>query len=335
MLLNLGLSGISFVGDDIGGFNGSPAPDLLTRWIEIGAFNPLYRDHTNKGSLPQEVWVHGSMQEDIRRRYIETRYRLLPYIYTLADEASRTGIPLVRPVFLEFPEIFAPASPSFDALDTEFLLGPDLLVAPPPFAEMLDDYAVSYPKGDWYDFWTGQKMPTPPAPPTIAPIANAGAEVKFPELQKVHPALETLPVYVRGGSILPLQPVVQSTDETPNSPLELRVYPCPQCGGSLYFDDGHTFRYQHGEFLRQAFTCQSDGNSVSVKFGARQGTYTPWWKSVEVVIYGWVSAQAGATLSNAAKPLTTRFDASAHALHIIIPDVSGNEELRVREEPPH
>ncbi len=153
MLLNLGLSGISFVGDDIGGFNGSPPPDLLTRWIEIGAFNPLYRDHTTKGSLPQEVWVHGAKQEDIRRRYIETRYRLLPYIYTLADEASRTGLPLVRPVFLEFPEMFAPASSGFNALDTEFLLGPDLLVAPPPFAEMLDDYTVSYPKGDWYDFW--------------------------------------------------------------------------------------------------------------------------------------------------------------------------------------
>ena len=91
-LLNLGLSGISFVGDDIGGFNGSPPPDLLTRWIEIGAFNPMYRDHSTKGSLMQEVWVHGPEQEAIRRRYIETRYRLLPYIYTLADESSRTGI---------------------------------------------------------------------------------------------------------------------------------------------------------------------------------------------------------------------------------------------------
>ena len=156
MILNLGVSGISFVGDDIGGFNGSPPPELLTRWIEIGAFNPLYRDHSTIGSLPQEVWVHGPQQEAIRRRYIEIRYRLLPYIYTLADEASRTGLPLNRPIFLEFPEIFAPstgqAPTSFDGLDTEFLLGPDLLVAPPPFAEMMDDYTVSFPKGLWYDY---------------------------------------------------------------------------------------------------------------------------------------------------------------------------------------
>ena len=69
---------------------------------------------------------------------------------------------------------------------------------------------------------------------------------------------------VRGGSILPLQPLIQSTDETPNGPLELRVYPGQQCSGSLYLDDGHTLRYQHGEFLRQAFTCQADGESVRV-----------------------------------------------------------------------
>ena len=121
-LLNLGLSGISFVGDDIGGFNASPPPDLLTRWIEIGAFNPLFRDHTTKGSLMQEVWVHGPEHEAIRRRYIETRYRLLPYIYTLAEESTRTGIPMMRPIFLEFPEIFTPPSNGFGNLDTEFLL---------------------------------------------------------------------------------------------------------------------------------------------------------------------------------------------------------------------
>ena len=145
-LLNLGLSGISFVGDDIGGFNGSPPPDLLTRWIEVGAFNPMFRDHTTKGSLMQEVWVHGPEQEAIRRRYIETRYRLLPYIYTLAEESSRTGLPMVRPIFLEFPEVFTPPSNGFGNLDTEFLLGPSLLVAPQPFAETMDNYVVSFPE---------------------------------------------------------------------------------------------------------------------------------------------------------------------------------------------
>ncbi|HEY6770690.1 MAG TPA: TIM-barrel domain-containing protein [Candidatus Sulfotelmatobacter sp.] len=328
MLLNLGISGISMVGDDIGGFNGSPPPDLLTRWIEVGAFNPLYRDHTTKGSLPQEVWVHGPKQEAIRRRYIETRYRLLPYIYTLAEEASRTGMPLNRPVFLEFPEIFAPSSPGFDHLDTEFLLGPDLLVAPPPFGEMIDDYVVSYPKGEWYDFWTGQKMGPAAASPNIVDIANAGPGAKFTEPPKIHPALETLPVYVRGGSILPLQPLVQSTDQTPQGPLELRVYPGDQCKGYLYLDDGHTFKYQQGEYLRQTFTCRTQGNFVTVQFGERQGTFSPWWKTMELVIYGWPSAGANATLSGAAAALKTTYDSSAHSLRVIIPD-SVSKELRI------
>jgi alpha-glucosidase len=328
-LLSLGLSGISFVGDDIGGFNGSPPPDLLTRWIEVGAFNPMYRDHTTKGSLMQEVWVHGPEQEAIRRRYIETRYRLMPYIYSLAEESSRTGLPMVRPIFLEFPEVFTPPSNGFGNLDSEFLLGPSLLVAPQPFAETMDDYVVSFPKGPWYDFWTGLKAPAPVPEPTIVEIASAGPGAVFPAPAKIHPALETLPVYVRGGSILPLQPLIQSTDETPRGPLELRVYPGPQCSGSLYLDDGHTFRYQRGDFLRQAFTCQSEGNSVRVEFGARQGAYAPWWKTVEVVVYDWPSAKAEAKLSNGTSALKTSYDAPGHALHVMIPDVAGEAELRI------
>ncbi|HEX3821166.1 MAG TPA: TIM-barrel domain-containing protein, partial [Candidatus Sulfotelmatobacter sp.] len=258
MVLNLGISGIPFVGADVGGFNGSPSPELLTRWVEVAAFSPFFRDHATKGSLPHEIWNNGPAQEAIRRRYIETRYRLLPYFYTLADEASRTGIPLMRPVFLEFPEIFASSYPGFDNLDTEFLLGRDLLIAPPPFGEMVNDYSVSYPPGTWFDFWTGEKMPPQPFAPSIVTIANAGPDAIFPAPRAIHPPLDTLPVYVRAGSILPFQPLIQNTDETPNGPLELDVYPGPDCNGSLYLDDGHTFGYQHGEFLRQSFTCESD-----------------------------------------------------------------------------
>ncbi len=89
MLLNLGISGYSFVGADIGGFIGSPTPELLTRWMEVGAFNTIYRNHTAKGSTAQEPWVHGSEHEAIRRRYIEARYRLLPYIYTNVEETKQ------------------------------------------------------------------------------------------------------------------------------------------------------------------------------------------------------------------------------------------------------
>lgn len=327
MILNLGLSGISFVGDDVGGFGLSPPADLLTRWFEIGAFHPLFRDHTSIGTLPQEAWAHGPEQEAIRRRYVETRYRLLPYIYTLAEEASRNGLPLARPLFLEFPG-------EFEGSDTEFLLGPDLLVAPAPFGETLDDYAVSYPgNGDWYDFWTGQKMPHPPTAPNIVQVSNAFAkgesEANFPQPVKIHPTLGTLPVYVRGGSILPMQPLIQSTDETPVGPLELRVYPGQQCSGSIYLDDGHTFRYQQGEFLRQEFKCSADGNSLRVNFGAREGKYVPWWKTFEIVVFDWPSKHADARLSNSTSPLKTSYDPPSHALHILVPDTGGEAELSI------
>jgi len=327
MVLNLGVSGISMVGADVGGFGSSPAPDLLTRWVELAAFSPLFRDHATKGSLPHEVWAHGPDHEAIARRYIETRYRLLPYIYSLADESSRTGLPMMRPVFLEFPEIFAPNSGGFDHLDTEFLLGPSLLIAPPPFAETMDDYAVSFPKGhEWYDFWTGLKMPAPPRMPSIAEIASG---TPIPAIPQIHPPLDTMPVYVRGGSILPIQPLIQSTDETPKGPLELHVYPGAECSGTLYLDDGHTFRYQHGEYLRQNFTCQTDANSVRVNFSARQGSYSPWWKSVEVVIYAWPSASAQAKLSGNSAALKTTYDRAKHALHVTLPDVAGDSELSI------
>jgi len=327
-LLNLGLSGISMVGDDIGGFNDSPQPDLLTKWIEIGAFNPMYRDHSTKGSLMQEVWVHGDKQEAIRRRYIETRYRLLPYIYTLAEEASRTGLPMMRPIFLEFPT-------DFDRADTEFMLGPSLLVAPNDLPEAMDDYAISYPAADWYDFWTGEKMKPQPRQPDIVEVSNtiaAGESLtKWPPPINTHPTLETLPVFARGGSIIPLQPVVQNTDETPVGPLELRVYPGPDCAGSLYQDDGHTLNYQKGAYLRQHFTCLVESDGVAVDFGAREGSYPAWWKQMEVVVYGIKSAKAQVKLTGAAGTLNVRYDEAQHALHITVPDIAVAGSVRVTQ----
>jgi len=330
MVLNLGLSGIPFVGADVGGFNGSPSSELLTRWAELAAFSPFYRDHSEKGSLPHEFWVNGPEQEAIRRRYVETRYRLLPYIYSLAEESSRTGLPLMRPIFLEFPEIFAPGA-GFDHSDTEFLLGRSLLIAPQPFGEMMDDYSVTFPKGPWFDFWTGDKMPpSAPAPPPIAEAVTAKPGTKFPEVRKLHPKLDTLPVYVRGGSILPIQPLIQNTEETPRGPLELRVFPGPDCQGTIYLDDGHTFDYQRGQFLRQNFTCEADAKSLRLKFHSREGSYTPWWKFVEVVVYDWPSARAEAKITGSAYPLKTTYDPRQKALHVTLADQAGEVELSVR-----
>jgi len=260
-MANLGVSGYSFIGADIGGFNGSPTPELLTRWMELGAFNPIYRNHANKGTRFREPWVDGPEHEAIRKRYIETRYRLLPYIYTAMEESSRTGIPLLRPMFLEFPD-----EATFATNGEEFMFGGGLLVAPKmwPF---VDPYNVTLPKGNWYDYWTG-------------------ATVEGGRSLSVNPPLDTLPVYVRAGTILPQQPVVQYVGEAPQGPLELRVYPGPNCAGDLYMDDGNTLAYQRGDTLRLHFACSVTAGSIEVSIAGAQGPYQPWFKGLEVSVYG-------------------------------------------------
>lgn len=260
-LINLGLSGYSFVGADIGGFNGSPTPELLTRWMELGAFNPVYRNHAAKGTRFREPWVDGPEHEAIRRHYIETRYRLLPYIYTSIEETSRTGVPLMRPLFLEFPD-----QTNLALNDAEFMFGDDLLVAPQVW-DFVDKYSVSLPKGDWYDYWSGKKT-------------EGGRSVQ------VEPSLDVLPVYVRAGSIIPQQPVVQNTGEVPAGPLVLRVYPGPKCSGSLYTDDGNTLAYQQGQSSRMNFTCEASGDHVKVSVSEPKGNYQPWFHELQLEIYG-------------------------------------------------
>jgi alpha-glucosidase len=261
MLMSLGISGYPLVGDDIGGYAGSPPADLLTRWFEVGALNPIYRDHTAKGTADQEPWVNGPEHETIRKRYIELRYRLLPYIYTATEEMSRTGLPLMRPIFLEYPQ----AVNLYDE-DNEYLFGRDLLVSP-VLTEMIDEHEVHLPPGEWYDYWDGSKH-------------DAAEKIKS------HLELDQMPLYVRAGAILPEEPLVQSTMETPNGPLELRVYPGADCSGSLYQDDGHTNSYQKDGFVRISYSCQVSENSVSVSSTAWQGSYQPWWTNIKLEVFG-------------------------------------------------
>jgi len=260
-MLNMGLSGYPLVGSDIGGFAGSPPSDLLTRWLELGVFNPIYRDHTGKGSENQEPWENTPDQEPTRKRFIELRYRLLPYIYTAMEETSRTGMPLMRPVFLEYPLLS-----DFYTDDRDFFFGHDLLVEP-VVTEMMDAHELKFPTGTWYDFWSA---------------------TKFTDHDKVtmRPRLDQMPLFVRAGTILPTQPVIQSTSETPVGALELRVYPGEDCRGSLYQDDGHSLNYEKGEFLRVSYSCEVTTAAVSVSSKVEKAGYEPWWHEAEVKVFG-------------------------------------------------
>jgi alpha-glucosidase len=286
MLENLGLSGFAFSGADVGGYAGTPTPELLTKWFEVAAFQPIDRDHTEKGTGDQEPWVGGPEQEAIRRRFIEARYRLMPYLYTLADEASRTGLPMVRPLFLEFPD----ASPDGHPIDTdiaassEFLLGADLLIAPQPYPDELDAYVVELPSPDWFNYWTGERISSPVPAAAPDPMAVPDRDGQFSI--RVTPELDQLPVFVRAGSILPIAPLVQSTNQTPQGPLTLRVYVGDKCAGELYQDDGKTYAFQHGDYLRMKFSCQRTADGVSLEISPHEGSYPAWWKEIHAEIYG-------------------------------------------------
>jgi alpha-glucosidase len=319
MLLNLGLSGFGLCGADAGGFIGTPGPELLTRWTELGTFQPIDRNHANKGSGNKEVWVHGPEQEAIRRRYIEERYRLLPYIYTTVEELSRTGVPVVRPLFLEFPNATKDLHPLDLDAGNEFLFGPDLLIAPPPFPEQSDSYELKLPPGVWYDYWTGAKIQT----------AAARKDEPF-GIAVIQPKLDVLPVYVREGAILPLQPLVQSTDETPQGPLALRVYPGKDCRGSLYMDDGKTLAYTRGQFLRIEYSCAITPDGLTLRIGEHQGSFHPWWNRIHLEVYGWDSATGTVTVNGSADPAAS-VDTHKHMLTVELDDEIHGTELDIHK----
>jgi alpha-glucosidase len=258
-LINLGLSGFSYSGCDVGGFVGGASPELLTRWYEIAAFTPVYRNHSAHDAPRMEPWVDGPEHLAVRRRFIEERYRLMPYFYALAEQNARTGDPIMRPLFYDYPDALK--------LDCDtalsFTVGRSLLVAAPPRPESPQPFSVCLPAGGWYDYWTG--LPT--------------TEHKL----KQQPKLDVVPVFVRAGTILPRQPLVQSTAEKPRGPLELDIYPGEDCGGELYLDDG---LHVAGPSLRQSIRCTVTNKGVTLQFGPRVGKYRPWWKQIAVTVHG-------------------------------------------------
>jgi alpha-glucosidase len=325
-LLNLGLSGFSLSGADVGGFAGSPSPDLLTKWLMLAAFQPIDRDHAAKGTRNHEPWVDGPAQEDIRRRYVNERYRLMPYLYTTAEETSHDGVPILRPLFLEFPHATSDNHPLDLDAPGEFLFGPSILVAASPSPEEVAPYEVHLPPGLWYDYWTGEKLDRRPPNgtrdlETRDPTSTAMLALK-PIL--VQPGLGDLPIYVREGTVLPMAPLVQSTDETPSGPLTLRVFPGDNCHGDLYQDDGKTYAFRNGDSLRLHFTCSvaTDG-SLSITIPTREGSFRPWWTSYRIEAVGWTPKASTATVAGRASAL----EHTPIGWAATVPDTGGSQTI--------
>jgi alpha-glucosidase len=259
MLNGMGLSGLQFVGADIGGIVPVPSPELYTRWMQTGLLTPFAWTHSlGPGNL--EPWGFGNRMESINRESIKLRYRLLPYIYTAFWEATQTGQPIMRPLLLEYPD-------DWTAIGTndEYLFGNDLLVAP-----IVKDYdegrSVYFPRGTWYDYWTDRRY--------VGPMS---VEVNAP--------LERMPLFVRAGAILPTQQDMQYTDQSPIDPLTFDVYPEGSSSREYYDDDGVSFAYQKGVYLRQRISVESSPERVSVKISQRQGSFHPPKRSIVVRVH--------------------------------------------------
>ena len=285
--LNTALSGIPYWGTDIGGFVPTPefTAELYIRWFQFGAFCPLFRCHGRtwklrlpwgwntgdpgpieisnyKGAaIPDSSQLHDARVEPICRKYLELRYRMLPYLYSAVRECATTGMPIMQALWLHFPD-----DPRSVECQDQFMWGKSVLVAP-----VLEKGAtvrrVYLPPGTWYDFWTDDGI-------------QGGREIS----RAVD--LETLPLYVRAGSILPLGPVKQFVDEKVDGPLSVSIYPGADSSFLLYEDDGRSFDYRKGDWMGIAMTWHDTPGKldIALAFGSRMLAPTP--RTIEIELAG-------------------------------------------------
>ncbi|HEX4140979.1 MAG TPA: TIM-barrel domain-containing protein [Candidatus Methylacidiphilales bacterium] len=239
-LLSYGLSNMPYSTCDIGGFYGKETPELLTRWMEAGVFFPVMRSHSERGIPPHFPWLSGPDAEAAIRKALDLRYQLIPYYYSLAHEAYRTGAPLMRPLVMEFPD----DAKVLDLTD-EWLMGRGLLAA--PILDQGGNRTVYLPNDQWYNFGTTQ---TTQGPATINVTAAK---------------LDEIPVYVRAGTLLPLGPVVQYTGQATSAPLELQIYPGHDATFNFVEDDGKTLAYQSGNVRTVSFSWNDAAKTLTWK----------------------------------------------------------------------
>jgi alpha-glucosidase len=250
-LANMGLSGSPHVGVDIGGFYHHATPELFARWIEVATFYPFMRCHTHRRSRRQEPWAFGPGVEAIAREAIERRYRMLPYLYTLAYRAWRRGEPLLRPLWFDFPD-----EPRLQQVEDQVMIGPRLMIAP-VCQPGRDRRLVELPDACWYDWHSGRAVGSGP----LVVDAPPGR----------------LPILVRGGSVLTLGNRRQSTSE-PLDELTLDVFPdqAPHSGSwTLVEDDGETTAYRDSAFAETDYRVGPLGDSCVFQIGERHGTHIP------------------------------------------------------------
>jgi len=283
--VNTGLTGIPYWGTDIGGFVPTKelTAELYLRWFQFGAFCTLFRCHGRTWKLrlpwgwntgdpgpieisnykgaatPDPSELHNPQVEVICRKYLDLRYRMLPYLYSAVRESTKMGVPVMRALWLHYPD-----DPRAVSCGDQYLWGKSVMVAP-----VVEKDAVSrrvyLPKGDWFDFWTGEKTE-----------GNRDIDRAVD--------LETMPLYVRAGSILPLGPVKQYTSEKVDQPCSLAIYPGADASFLLYEDDGSSFNYRKGEWMGVQLAWNDARRSLTLHLAEGSRMLPPAPRKFEVLL---------------------------------------------------
>lgn len=240
MLCNLGLSGISFAGVDVGGFSFDCTPELLSRWVQVGCFSPLFRNHSAMHTRDQEPWSFDEETLNINRKYIELRYKLLPYLYDLLWQGETNGLPVMRPLVLHYSD-----DNMVHEINDEFLVGTNILVAP-IVEQGKRARAIYLPKDKWIDYWTKEEL--------------EGGRTILKEAP-----LDVCPIYIKKGSVIPNYPVQNYIGEKDIKELIIDIYP-GNGQYTHYLDDGESFDYKNGKFNLYDFIMkEDDGLTLEIK----------------------------------------------------------------------
>ncbi len=280
MALGFGVSGQPFLGADVGGFMENTSPELLVRWYQYGALTPFCRNHNCANQNDQYPWVFGAAVEAMCRHAIELRYRLLPYLYAAFVEASETGAPVQRPLVFDYQDDLGARQ-----VDDQFLLGRDLLVAP-IYEQGRTARLVYLPAGTWYD--------------------QDGGSHEGPDWITAPAPLDTIPFYVRGGSVVPMWPEApRSTMDHRPASVELHVFIPEEDGETrsvLHEDDGETFAFRDGAFFRTEFVLRRDGGEVRLDAAVTGAGYPAFARREFVLVFHGLNADE-VTLDGAAASL--------------------------------
>lgn len=236
MLLNLGISGMAFCGTDVGGFSFDCTGELLSRWVQVGCFTPLFRNHSCIHTRDQEPWAFDEETLNINRKYIKLRYTLLPYLYDLMWKSENTGLPIMRPLVLHYS-----SDKKVHEINYEFLFGENILVA--PILQQGKKYRSVYlPKGQWVDYWTKELI--------------EGNQVMIKDTP-----LDTCPIYIKAGSIIPNFEEQSYVGEKKIEELILDIYPSE--GKYVHFkDDGESYNYRDGEYNLYTFNMTQEAETI-------------------------------------------------------------------------